>query len=146
LERAAGPAAANLLQQAKGQVAPGVLGAMQRYDFTQDASANVRLVLLQGSVDSAPVGRDRLIVAGNALILAILNAAKDALDAQTTSAFVQDFVDLLAQWQKRPGTTDMQTLILTTLSQTVRQFEQEVMKAGGSKEKGGGILSFLKRR
>ncbi len=146
LERAAGPAAANLIQQAKGQVAPGVLGAMQRYDFTQDASANVRLVLLQGSVDSAPVGRDRLIVAGNGLILAILNAARDALETQATSAFVQDFVDLLAQWQKRPGTTDVQTLIFTTLSQTVKQFEQEIMKAGGSKEKGGGILSFLKRR
>jgi hypothetical protein len=87
-----------------------------------------------------------LIVSGNALMLAILNAAKDALDTQATSAFVQDFVDLLAQWQRRPGTTDVQTLILTTLSQTVRQFEQEVMKAGGSKEKGGGILSFLKRR
>ncbi|HYA03638.1 MAG TPA: DUF4388 domain-containing protein [Syntrophobacteria bacterium] len=145
LEQAAGPTAANLVQQAKGQVPPGVLGAMQRYDFTEDAPANVRQVLLQGTVDSAPPGRDRLIVAGNALILAILHTAKDALDTQATSAFVQDFLDLLAQWQKRPGTTQVQTLILTTLGQTVKQFEQEILKAGGTKEKGGGILSFLKR-
>lgn len=145
LEQAAGPTAVNLIQQAKGQVPPGVLGTMQRYDVTEDAAANVRRVLLQGTVDSAPPGRDRLIVAGNALILAIFHTAKDALDTQATTVFVQDFLDLLAQWQKRPGTTQVQTLILTTLGQTVKQFEQEILKAGGIKEKGGGILSFLKR-
>jgi len=37
----------NLLEQAKGKVAPAVLGAMQRYDFTKDAGANVRQVLLR---------------------------------------------------------------------------------------------------
>jgi hypothetical protein len=146
LEKAAGPTAANLIQQAKGQVPPGVLGAMQRYDFTEDAGANVRQVLLQGNVDSAPLGRDRLIVAGNALILAILHAAKEGIDAQAMSALVQDSLNLLAQWQKRPGTTAVQTLVLTTLGQTVKQFEQEIMKPGETKEKGGGVLSFLKRR
>jgi hypothetical protein len=102
--------------------------------------------LLQGNVDSAPLGRDRLIVAGNALILAILHAAKEGIDAQAMSALVQDSLNLLAQWQKRPGTTAVQTLVLTTLGQTVKQFEQEIMKPGETKEKGGGVLSFLKRR
>jgi hypothetical protein len=146
LEKAAGPGAVNLLQQAKGQVSPGALGAMQRYDFLGDAGANVRQVLLQGNMASAPLGRDRLIVAGNALILSILHTAKDALDTQAASAVVQDFLNLLAQWQMKTGTTEVQTVILTTLGQTVKQFEQEVMKAGGTKDKGGGILSFLKRR
>jgi hypothetical protein len=146
LEKAAGPGAVNLMHQAKGQVSPAALGAMQRYDFLGDASANVRQVLLQGNVVSAPLGRDRLIVAGNALILSILHTAKDALDTQATGAVIQDFLNLLAQWQMKTGTTEGQTLILTALGQTVKQFEQEVIKAGGTKDKGGGILSFLKRR
>jgi hypothetical protein len=146
LEKTAGPATAKLVQQAKGQVPPSVLGAMQRYDFTKDASANVRQVLQHGNVDSAPVGRDRLIVAGNALILSIFHTAKNTLDTQAAGALVQDFLNLLTQWRKRPGMTEVQGLILTTLGQTVKQFEQEIMKAGGSKEKSGGILSFLKRR
>jgi len=146
LEQVAGSNAVNLLEQAKGKVAPAVLGAMQRYDFTKDASANVRQVLLQGGADSASLGRDGLVVACNALILASLHHAKDALDGQTMTAFFQGFLNLLAEWQKRPARTEVQNMVLITLGQTVGQFEQEMVKGEGTKEKGGGILSFLKRR
>jgi len=146
LEQVAGSNAVNLLEQAKGKVAPAVLGAMQRYDFTKDAGANVRQVLLQGGADAAPLGRDGLVAACNALILASLHHAKDALDGQTMTAFFQGFLNLLAQWQKRPARTEVQNMVLMTLGQTVGQFEQEMVKGEGTKEKGGGILSFLKRR
>jgi len=61
------------------------------------------------------------------------------------TAFFQGFLNLLAQWQKRPARTEVQNMVLMTVGQTVRQFEQEMAKSEGIKEKGG-ILSFLKRR
>lgn len=146
LEKLAGPTAVNLLEQAKGRVPPAVLGAMQRYDFTKDAGRNVRQVLLQGGTDATSLEKDRLVVACSALILAILHHAKDALDEQTMTAFFQGFLNLLAQWQKRPARTEVQNMVVMTIGQTVRQFEQEMAKSEGTKEKGGGILSFLKRR
>jgi hypothetical protein len=146
LEKVAGATAVNLLEQAKGKVPPGVLGAMQRYDFTKDAGVNVRQVLLQGGADAAPLGKDGLVAACNALILAILHCAKDALDGQTMAALFQGFLTLLAQWQKMPARTEVQNMVLMTIGQTAKQFEQEMVKNEGIKEKGGGILSFLKRR
>lgn len=146
LDKLAGSTAVNLLEQAKGKVPPAVLGAMQRYDFTGDAGGNVRQVLLQGGADPASLGKDGLIVACNALILAILHQAKDTLDGQTMTTFFQGFLNLLAQWQKRPARTEVQNMILITIGHTVRQFEQEMGKSEEAKEKGGGILSFLKRR
>jgi hypothetical protein len=146
LEKLAGPTAVNLLEQAKGKVPPAVLGAMQRYDFTKDAGGNVRQVLLQGGADAASLGKDGLVLACNALILAILHHAKDALDGQTMTAFLQGLLNLLDQWQKRPARTEVQNMVLMAIGQTMRQFEQEMAKSEGTKEKGGGILSFLKRR
>jgi hypothetical protein len=119
---------------------------MQRYDFTKDAGVNVRQVLLQGGADAAPLGKDGLVAACNALILAILHCAKDALDGQTMAALFQGFLTLLAQWQKMPARTEVQNMVLMTIGQTAKQFEQEMVKNEGIKEKGGGILSFLKRR
>jgi hypothetical protein len=146
LEKLAGPTAVNLLEQAKGKVPPAVLGAMQRYDFTKDAGGNVRQVLLQGGADASSLGKDGLVLACNALILAILHHAKDALDGQTMATFLQGLLNLLDQWQKRPARTEVQNMVLMAIGQTMRQFEQEMAKSEGTKEKGGGILSFLKRR
>jgi len=146
LEKLAGPTGVNLLEQAKGKVPPAVLGTMQRYDFTRDVGGNVRQVLLQGGANEAPLGKDGLVIACSALILAILHQAKDALDGQTMTAFFQGFLNLLAQWQKRPARTEVQNMVLMTIGQTVKQFEQEMARSEETKEKGGGILSFLKRR
>ena len=45
-----------------------------------------------------------------------------------------------------PARTEVQDMVLMTIGQTVRQFEQEMVKSEETKEKCGGILSFLKRR
>jgi hypothetical protein len=146
LEKFAGSTTVNLLEQARGKLPPAVLGAMQRYDFTKDAGGNVQQVLLQGGADAVALGKDGLAPACNALIIAILHHAKDTLDGQAMTAFFQGFLSLLAQWQKRPTRTEVQNMVLMTIGQTVRQFEQEMAKNEATKEKGGGILSFLKRR
>jgi hypothetical protein len=49
-----------------------------------------------------------------------------------------------AAWQQLPGMSNLKGAILSTIIQTVEQFRQEVNK--GTKGKGKGILSFLKRK
>ena len=59
---------------------------------------------------------------------------------------IQSLIKPNASWQKLPGKSDLKGTILSTIIQTVEQFQQEVAKAEPEKAKSGGILGFLKRK
>ena len=59
---------------------------------------------------------------------------------------LKDLASPDAAWQKQPGRSDLKGAILNAVVQTVEQFQKEAGIIEKGKEKGSGILSFLKRK
>lgn len=141
-EKAAGSRAQNLLEEAKAQVPAQYSRFLRTYDFRGDAKKNVKLIL-EASASSTPSNQE-LLNGFNAWILAILHKQKEVFTEEAMAANLQELTNPAAAWQNFPGKSNLKGGILSTIIQTVEQFQQEVDKAG--KGKGKGILSFLKRK
>lgn len=144
LEKAAGEKALSIMEQAKAGGPAQQQRWVQGYDFARDMQSNNQQVLHGGAW--SPSRKEELFVGFNALILAILRREMEVLNAEAASSSLQEFMNLLDQWQKRSGKTEIQKTVLTSINQTIQQFKQEVARAEGSKDKSGGLLSFLKRK
>jgi hypothetical protein len=141
-EKAAGARAYNLLEEAKAQVPAQYSKLLGAYDCRSDAKRNLKLVL--EAAPHSPPGNDELLYAFNGWILAILHKQRGVLSEEAMVANLQELTRPDAAWQQLPGKSNLKGAILSTIIQTVEQFQQEVNKA--SKGKGKGILSFLKRK
>jgi hypothetical protein len=113
---------------------------LRTYDCRSDAKKNLRLVL--EAAPKSPPGNEELLYAFNAWILAILHKQKGILSEEAMVTNLQELTRPDAAWQQLAGKSNLKGAILSTIIQTVEQFEQEV----GAKGKGKGILSFLKRK
>jgi hypothetical protein len=141
-EKAAGARAYNLLEEAKAQVPAQYSKLLGAYDCRSDAKKNLKLVL--EAAPHSPPGNDELLYAFNAWILAILHKQRGVLSEEAMVANLKELTRPDAAWQQLPGKSNLKGAILSTIIQTVEQFQQEVNK--GAKGKGKGILSFLKRK
>jgi hypothetical protein len=141
-EKAAGARAYNLMEEAKAQVPAQYSKLLRTYDCRSDAKGNLKLVLAAAA--NSPPGNEELLYAFNAWILAILHKQKGLLSEEAMMANLQELTRPDAAWQKFSGKSNIKGAILSTIIQTVEQFKQEVNK--GTKGKGKGILSFLKRK
>jgi len=141
-EKAAGARAYNLMEEAKAQVPAQYSKLLRTYDCRSDAKKNLKLVL--ETAPNSPPGNEELLYAFNAWIFAILHKQKGVLSEEAMVANLQELTRPDAAWQQLSGKSNLKGAILSTIIQTVEQFQQEGLK--GAKGKGKGILSFLKRK
>ena len=144
MQQAVGTRALSLIEEAKAQVPGQYSGTLRTYDCQKDADSNVKLVL--GTTADSPPSNEVLINAFNGWILAILHKQNDATNAEVMAATLQELIKPNAAWQKYPGKSNVKGTILSTIIQTVEQFQREISNPEKDKEKGSGILSFLKRK
>ena len=144
LEKAVGKRAPGILDEAKAQVPEQQSALLQNFDCQGDAKNNIQVVLQ--SAGESPPSKEALLNTFNGWILAILHKQKEVLNEQAMAVNIQSLVTPDASWQKLPGKSDLKGTILSTIIQTVEQFQQEALNADPEKEKGGGILGFLKRK
>lgn len=144
MQKAIGTRGLSLVDEAKAQVPAQYSKLLRSYNCQKDAGSNVKLVL-EAAADSPP-SNEALLNAFNGWILAILHKQKDVLNEQAMAATLQELTSQNAAWQKYPGKANLKGAIFSTIIQTVEQFQRELVKAGKGKERGSGILSFLKRK
>jgi hypothetical protein len=144
MQRAIGKRALSVMEEAKAQVVTPYSEMLKGYDCQTDAESNVKLVL-EAAADFPP-SNEELLNAFSSWILATLRKQMEVVDEQVTTATLQELTKPDAAWQKHPGKADLKKAILAALIQTVEEFQEEMEKAEMGKEKGSGILSFLKRK
>jgi len=144
MQNAIGQRALSVMEEAKAQVPAQHSQWLHTYNCQKDAKSNVKLVL-DAAADSPP-SNEELLNAFNGWILATLHQQKRVVGEQVMSATLQELTRPNAGWREYPGKSDLKGAIFAAIVQTVEQFQQEMDKAGEGKEKGGGILSFLKRK
>ncbi len=143
MQKAVGERALSLIEEAKAQAPAQYSQLLRAYNCRQDAESNVKLLL--AAADSPP-SDEALLNAFNGWILAILHKQRGVIEEQAMAATLQELTRPDAAWQEYPGESDLKGAILASIIQTVEQFQQEMNKTGEGKEKGAGILSFLKRK
>jgi DNA-binding MarR family transcriptional regulator len=144
MQKAVGERAFSLMEEAKAQAPAQYSELLRAYNCQEDAESNVKHVL-EAAADSPP-SNEALLHAFNGWILAILHKQTGVVGEQAMAATLQELTRPTAAWQEYPGKSDLKGAILATIIQTVEQFQQEVNQTGEGKERGGGILSFLKRK
>ena len=142
MEKSVGSRAQNLLEEAKAQVPATYAKFLRVYDCRGDAKKNLKLIL-EISPQSTPSNQE-LLNGFNAWIFAILLKQREVFNEEQMAASVQSLTNPAASWQQFPVKSNLKGAILSSIIQTVEQFEQELDKNG--KGKGKGILSFLKRK
>jgi hypothetical protein len=142
--KSVGKNAVSLLEEAKAEVPVQLSGLLQTYDFTKDGRTNVQL-LLKGTADSPP-SDEALLNAFNTWIYAILHKQKGVLKEADMAASLQALTNPESAWQKQLTNSELKEKIVGSINQTVEQFHKELTDTSDSKDKGGGILSFLKRK
>jgi hypothetical protein len=138
-EKTVGSRAHNLLEEAKAHVPAQYSKFLRAYDCRGDAKKNLKLIL-ETSPKSTPSNQE-LLNGFNAWIFAILHKQKEVFNEE---ASLQELTNPAAAWQQFPVKSNLKGAILSSIIQTVEQFQQELEKDG--KGKGKGILSFLKRK
>jgi predicted transcriptional regulator len=144
MEKAVGKSAFSLMEEAKAQVPADCSELLHSYNCQKDASSNIKL-MLDAAANSPPSNKELLDVF-NGWILAILHKQKAVVDEEVMAATLQQLSKPNAAWQEYPGKSNLKGAILAATIQTVEQFQQEMAEADRIKEKGSGILSFLKRK
>jgi len=137
-EKAVGSRAQNLLEEAKAQVPAQYSKFLRDYDCRGDAKKNLKLIL-----NTSPNNQE-LLNGFNAWIFAILQKQKEVFSEEAMAASVQALTNPAADWQKFPVKSNLKGTILSSIIQTVEQFQRGLEK--DDKGKGKGILSFLKRK
>jgi hypothetical protein len=132
------------MEEAKAQVPTDCSELLHSYNCQKDATTNIKL-MLDAAANSPPSNRELLDVF-NGWILAILHKQKAVVDEEVMAATLQQLSKPNAAWQEYPGKSNLKGAILAATIQTVEQFQQEMAEADRIKEKGSGILSFLKRK
>jgi len=143
-EKGVGTRAHNLLEEAKAQVPAKYSGLLRSFDCRNDAKSNLKAII--GAAGGSPPSNETLLYAFNGWILAILQKQKEVLNDEAMAANLKELTRPDAAWQKLPGQSNIKGAIFSSIVQTAEQFQTGVSKAGKSKEKGAGILSFLKRK
>ncbi len=143
-ERSEGQRAHNLMEEAKARLPAQYLKLLRTFDCRSDTKKNVKLVLEAAAKNN--LNNQELLRGFNAWILAILHKQSEVLDSETMAASLNELTKPDAAWQKFPAKSNIKGAILSTIIQTVEQFQQELEKAAKDKGKGSGILSFLKRK
>lgn len=141
-EKTVGSRAHNLLEEAKAHVPAQYSKFLRAYDCRGDAKKNLKLIL-ETSPKSTPSNQE-LLNGFNAWIFAILHKQKEVFNEEAMAASLQELTNPAAAWQQFPVKSNLKGAILSSIIQTVEQFQQELEKDG--KGKGKGILSFLKRK
>jgi len=144
MEKAMGKRAHGLLEEAKAQVPAKYARLLRAYDCQKDAKSNIKLVL--HAAGGSPPSNHDLLNGFNAWIFAILHKQKEVLNEQAMMGTLKELASPEAAWQKQPGRSDLKGAILSAVVQTVEQFQKEAGITAKGKEKGSGILSFLKRK
>ena len=112
------------------------------FDCRRDVNSNLKAVIKAAA--GSPPSNEELLNAFNGWIFAILQKQKDVISEETMEATLQELTRPDAAWQKIRCKSNIKGTILSSIVQTVEQFQQEV--STDDKGKGGGILSFLKRK
>jgi hypothetical protein len=141
-EKKVGSRAQNILEEAKAHVPSQYSKFLRAYDCQGDAKKNLKLIL-EASPKSSPSNQE-LLNGFNAWIFAILHKQKEVFDEEAMAASLKELTNPAAAWQQFPVKSNLKGAILSSIIQTVEQFQQELEK--DSKGKGKGILSFLKRK
>jgi DNA-binding MarR family transcriptional regulator len=144
LGKSAGQTAVKLMEEAKAEVPVQLSGLLQTYDFTKDGKTNAREIL-KGAADPPP-SDEALLNAFNTWIYAILHKQKGVMNETDMAASLQALTTPDAGWKKQLADSELKEKIVGSINQTVEQFQKELTEAPDSKDKGGGILSFLKRK
>ena len=144
MDKAVGKSAFSLMEEAKAQVPAGCSELLRAYNCQKDANSNIK-VMLDAAADSPP-SNEELLDVFNGWILAILHKQKAVVDEEVMAATLQQLSKPNAAWQEYPGKSNLKGAILAATIKTVEQFQQEMTEADRIKEKGSGILSFLKRK
>jgi DNA-binding MarR family transcriptional regulator len=141
-EKSVGSRAQNLLEEAKARVPAQYSKFLRVYDCRGDAKKNLKLIL--GSSPKSSPSNLELLNGFNAWIFAILQKQKEVFNEEQMAASLQTLTNPASSWQQFPVKSNLKGAILSSIIQTVEQFQQELDKNG--KGKGKGILSFLKRK
>ena len=141
-EKAVGSRAQNLLEEAKAQVPAQYSKFLRAYDCRGDAKKNLELIL-GASLKTTPNNQE-LVNGFNAWIFAILHKQREVFTEEQMATSLQSLTDPAAPWQQVPVKSNLKGAILSSIIQTVEQFQQQLDRNG--KNKGKGILSFLKRK
>jgi DNA-binding MarR family transcriptional regulator len=141
-EKTVGSRAQNLLEEAKAQVPAQYSKFLRVYDCRGDAKKNLKLIL--GSSPKSTPSNQELLNGFNAWIFAILHKQKEVFNEEQMGTILQALTNPASSWQQFPVKSNLKGAILSSIIQTVEQFQQGLDKDG--KGKGKGILSFLKRK
>jgi hypothetical protein len=137
-EKNVGSRAQNILEEAKAHVPAQYSKFLRAYDCRGDVKKNLKLIL-----KSSPSNQE-LLNGFNAWIFAILHKQKEVFTEEAMAASLKELTNPAAAWQQFPVKSNLKGTILSSIIQTVEQFQQDLEKDG--KGKGKGILSFLKRK
>jgi hypothetical protein len=137
-EKNVGSRAQNILEEAKAHVPAQYSKFLRAYDCRGDVKKNLKLIL-----ESSPSNQE-LLNGFNAWIFAILHKQKEVFTEEAMAASLKELTNPAAAWQQFPVKSNLKGTILSSIIQTVEQFQQDLEKDG--KGKGKGILSFLKRK
>ena len=141
-QKSVGNRAQNLLEEAKAQVPAQFSKFLRAYDCRGDAKKNLKLIL--GSSPKSTPSNQELLNGFNAWIFAILHKQKEVFTEEQMAASLKSLTNPAASWQQFPVKSNLKGAVLSSIIQTVEQFQLGLDQNG--KGKGKGILSFLKRK
>jgi predicted transcriptional regulator len=147
LAKTIGDRSLKLMEDARARLPTEQQELLRNFSFDRDAKGNVELVLKDG--DDSPPQKDALLSAFSAWSLAILRNQKGLVDEHAVTANLQELSTKVAQWQKASEGSGVRERVLEDvlhiLGQALQEAPQSSRKDHGE-EKGGGILSFFKRK